>query len=225
MGGHVSPAVAPVDQIWRLPEGLNPITASGLVLTQVGYNCGMRAPVSPGEWALVLGDGMVGHWAAQTLGWRGARVIMLGHHDWRLAHLRLASAITVNTTRDDAYEAVRSAAPSGLAVVVDTVGDVPTVEAMLPFIKPQGHIVSAGFCGTEGLIDIQKLRNGEMTLHCPSGWTRQRMDDTLELLGQGKLETASLITQRLPASQVVEAWRRIAEERHRIMGVVLEWNA
>ena len=39
-----------------------------------GYNCGTRAPLAPGEAAVVIGDGLVGHWAAQTLAWCGAAV-------------------------------------------------------------------------------------------------------------------------------------------------------
>jgi 2-desacetyl-2-hydroxyethyl bacteriochlorophyllide A dehydrogenase len=66
-GGHVSPAVTRRSQVWKLPPGLDPVAASGLVLTQVGYNVGQCAPLRPGDAAVVLGDGMVGHWAAQTL--------------------------------------------------------------------------------------------------------------------------------------------------------------
>lgn len=75
-GGHVSPAVTHGSQVWKLPERLDPVAASGLVLTQVGYNVGMRPELTPGDAAVVIGDGMVGHWAAQTLQHRGARVLM-----------------------------------------------------------------------------------------------------------------------------------------------------
>src|SRR6185312_13064967 len=63
-GGHISPAVTHHSQVWRLPPEVDPIAVSGLVLTQVGYNAGMRPTGSPGDAAVVLGDGMVGHWAA-----------------------------------------------------------------------------------------------------------------------------------------------------------------
>ncbi|MCP4644606.1 MAG: hypothetical protein GY851_29450, partial [bacterium] len=66
-GGHISPKVMDRSQVWAIPEGLPPEAYSGLVLTQVGYNCGTRPPVNVGDTALVIGDGMVGHWSAQTL--------------------------------------------------------------------------------------------------------------------------------------------------------------
>ena len=59
-GGHVSPSVTGRASVWKLPPGLDPVAYSGLVLTQVGYNCGARAPVEIGDAAVVLGDGLVG---------------------------------------------------------------------------------------------------------------------------------------------------------------------
>ena len=224
MGGHVSPAVTPQDQIWKLPDGLSPEDASGLVLTQVGCNCGTRAPVAIGEWAVVIGDGLVGHWAAQTLAWRGARVIMLGHHASRLQRLVAPRSVAVNTAEEPAVTAVQRIAGRRVAVLVDTVGSVPLVEALLPTLQHDGHIVSAGFCGTEGRIDIQKLRLGEITLHCPSGWTRQRMDETLALLAAGWLDAGSLITHRFPAERVVDAWQQIVSDRQETLGVILAWT-
>lgn len=223
-GGHVSPAVTPEDQVWKLPETVLPEDASGLVLMQVGYNCGTRAPVGVGEWAVVIGDGLVGHWSAQTLAWRGARVVMLGHHPCRLNRLSAPGSMAVNTKQEPPLEAVRRFAGDQVKVLVDTVGDVPLVEALLPTLRHGGHIVSAGFCGTAGRIDIQKLRLGEITLHCPSGWTRQRMDDTLALLAAGWLDAASLVTHRFPAQEVAAAWRQIVSDRDETLGVILEWT-
>ena len=68
-----------------LPAGLDPVAYAGLVLTQVGFNCGSRSPVTPGSTAVVIGDGLVGQWAGQTLVQRGARVVMVGRHPDRLA--------------------------------------------------------------------------------------------------------------------------------------------
>jgi 2-desacetyl-2-hydroxyethyl bacteriochlorophyllide A dehydrogenase len=107
-GGHVSPAVTHRSQIWKLPPGLDPVAASGLVLTQVGYNVGIRPQVSIGDAAIVLGDGMVGHWAAQTLQFRGARVLMAGKHDERLAkwEMRPGDRI-VNITRENLLDVAK----------------------------------------------------------------------------------------------------------------------
>ncbi|MFD0714490.1 alcohol dehydrogenase catalytic domain-containing protein [Paenibacillus sp. GCM10027626] len=223
-GGHVSPAVTPASEVWKLPDDLPSADYAGLVLTQVGYNCGMRAPVRQGDCAVVIGDGLVGNWTAQTLLHRGAKVMVLGRHDDRLRYFP-EQAVGVNTKRLEApiTDTVSGFAPDGVAVVVDTVGDLDSVYALLPLLGHEAHFVSAGFYGTQGSIDIQRLRLKEVTLHAPAGWTKTRMDETLQAIRDGWLKTGALITHRFPAERAEDAWRLIADKKEPCLGVVLEW--
>jgi 2-desacetyl-2-hydroxyethyl bacteriochlorophyllide A dehydrogenase len=222
--GHISPAVTHGSQIWKIPPGLDPVAVSGLVLTQVGYNTGIRPALSPGDAAVVIGDGMVGHWTAQTLQHRGARVLLAGRHDERLAPFSPgASDRVVNVSREDLLEAARAFAPEGVQVIADTVGTISTLESLLPVMRHNGQISSAGFYGPRGLIDIQKLRNREITLHTPAGWSKERMDATLALLAQGALQTLPLITHRFPAERAGEAFDLILSRREPVLGVILDW--
>src|SRR5690348_8435140 len=45
VGGHINPAVCAQKQVWKLPEGADPLDYCGLVLTQVGVNCGMKPTI------------------------------------------------------------------------------------------------------------------------------------------------------------------------------------
>lgn len=224
-GGHVSPAVTPVDQVWRLPDDADGLDYSGLVLTQVGYNCGQRPhAVRPGDAAIVLGDGMVGHWAAQTLRHRGARVLVAGRHDSRLSRL-MDGLGGVNTRQTPLTEAALDFVGSGgLSILVDTAGSMDSVTALLPYMAQDGHLVSAGFYGSRGHIDIQTLRDREVTLYAPAGWNRTRMDETLAGVREGWLQTRPLITHRYPVDQAAEAWQLISTAAEPFLGVVLTWR-
>lgn len=221
-GGHVSPAITSADQVWKLPEGAVPEDYAGLVLTQVGYNCGMRAPVRTGTTAVVIGDGLVGHWTAQTLIHRGAQVVVLGRHSHRL-DLLPQPAKGINSRELAAIEAVNSLLPNGIDIVVDTVGDLATFYKLFPHMKRESHMVSAGFYGHEGKIDIQKLRYREMTLHTPAGWTTERMNQTLDGVTRGWLQTQKLITHHFPVHRAEEAWELIHDRAIPSLGVVLQW--
>ncbi len=224
-GGHVSPAVTHQSQIWTLPEGLSPLAASGLVLTQVGYNVGIRPEVNPGDACIVIGDGMVGHWSAQTLQHRGARVLLLGKHIGRLALFkRNPGDLALDIAAENVMDAIRTWAPEGVQLAADTVGDIAFLESLYPIMRRFSQISSAGFYGHDGRIDIQQLRNREMTLFAPSGWTTERMNDTLDLLANGALQTLHLITHRLPAAKAAEAFEMILSRRAGVLGVVLDWE-
>jgi 2-desacetyl-2-hydroxyethyl bacteriochlorophyllide A dehydrogenase len=226
--GHISPAVSHQSQIWKLPTHLNPVAASGLVLTQVGYNVGIRGEIKPGDAAVVIGDGMVGHWAAQTLQFRGARVLMLGRHQSRLDLLDILPGDKVlgagrNDSLQSTSDAVKAWAPEGVQLVADTVGSIDSVEALYPALRHGGHLVSAGFYGPNGSIDIQKMRDRELTLHAPAGWSTERMNQTLHLLSRGVLKTEHLITHRFPVAQASEAFDLILSRSEPFLGVVLDW--
>ncbi|MCA1596346.1 MAG: zinc-binding dehydrogenase [Chloroflexi bacterium] len=211
--------------MWKLPASSWALALSGLVLAQVGYNVGTRPAMGEGDAAVVIGDGLVGHWSAQVLAHRGARVMLVGRHDDRLSRFeRGPRDRTLNSTVESASDAARLWAPEGIQVVADTAGSVDSMEALYPFMRTGGQLVSAGFCGTSGLIDIQRMRERELTLHTPSGWTRPRMDATLELIVSGIIKTEPLITHRFPASQAAEAFDLILRKREPVLGVVLDWE-
>jgi 3-hydroxyethyl bacteriochlorophyllide a dehydrogenase len=224
-GGHISPAITHQSQLWRLPDGVLPVAASGLVLTQVGYNVGIRPDLKPGDACIVIGDGMVGHWSAQTLQHRGARVMLLGKHQDRLARFEcVAGDATLNIANESVVDRIREWAPEGVQLAADTVGNIPFLESLFPLMRHFSQISSAGFYGSNGLIDIQKLRSREMTLHAPAGWTAERMDATLELLARGALKTDHLITHRMPAARAAEAFDMILSRQPGVLGVVLDWE-
>jgi 2-desacetyl-2-hydroxyethyl bacteriochlorophyllide A dehydrogenase len=225
-GGHVSIAVAPAREIYALPEGLDPIEASGLVLTQVGFNCGARPEVATGATAVVIGDGLVGHWAAQTLQHRGARVVLLGKHRFRYSRFaaRTDDRIVDLSAVENLDRAVAEACPDGIAVLVDTVGANDLVEQLVPRLRWNAHIVSAGFHGHAGRIDIQMLRFKEATLHCPAGWVRSRMEKTLALVAAGTLRVGPLITHRMNAAKAPEAFDMILKKNQDFLGILLEWE-
>ncbi|MDW7658582.1 MAG: zinc-binding dehydrogenase [Bacillota bacterium] len=224
-GGHVSPAITHASQVWPIPDGVDPTAVSGLVLTQVGYNCGIRPTVGQGDVAVVIGDGMVGHWAAQTLAWRGARVVLLGRHPERLNLFDQSGGhITIRADEPDAIGKIAAFAPQGVQAVIDTVGSVAAIEQLYPLIRPFGHIVSAGFHGRCGHIDIQPMRAKELTLHAPAGWTKERMDATLQLITDGAIKTEHLITHHFPVCQADAAFNMILSRKEPFLGVILDWE-
>ena len=222
--GQVSLSVSPREQIWKIPAGVDPLACSGLVLTQVGYNCGVRAPMAIGEGAVVIGDGMVGQWAAQTLAWRGANVVLVGRHAERLQLFGNGPLRgTVNAREQDWLPVVRERFPAGVQVAVDTVCSTAMVEQVMGVMKRYGHIISAGFYGTQDQIALQPLRNRELSLDLVSGWSQARMDATLALIAAGHLQTLPLITHHFPVTQAAEAWRLIAQKGEAVLGVILDW--
>ena len=226
--GHVSPAVCGREAILKLPAGVDPLAFSGLVLTQVGYNCGMRPAVEPGQLAVVIGDGLVGQWAGQTLAQRGARVVLVGRHEDRLARFRRHGA-TVLGGADFGLAAVQALAGGPVHVVVETVGQVAVLHTYRAAMVRGGHVVVAGFYRPSGEVNLQTslqaFRHHELSFHLVSGATRERLEATREWIAAGRLDTLGLLTHRFPVERAAEAWALIETKREPVLGVVLDWPA
>jgi 2-desacetyl-2-hydroxyethyl bacteriochlorophyllide A dehydrogenase len=224
-GGHVSPSVCDTRFVHKLPVGADPLACCGCVLTQVGYNCGTRPRLAPGGLAVVIGDGLVGQWAGQALKQRGARVVMTGRHEDRLARFRAGGwGETVLVPAGAGVAEVTMIAAGPVEVLVDTVGDLSLYEAWLPHMRHGGTVASAGFYGTQDLLPIQRYRFRELAFDLVAGATRERIDATLQWIADGKMDTLGLITHRFPAGRAAEAWDLIRSKRDGVLGVVLDWR-
>ena len=223
-GGQVSPSVTARGAVWKLPEACDPLAFSGLVLTQVGYNCGVRAPINIGEGAVVVGDGLVGQWAAQTLAWRGAQVALVGRHEDRLNRFGgKAGRHIINSRSMDPVAEIKRLFPGGAQTLIDTIGSTAMIEQYMPCLRKYGHIVSAGFYGTEDHLALQPPRYQELSIDLVSGLAPDRMGQTLALVANGTLDTLPLITHHFPVSEAARAWQLIESKSEPVLGVILDW--
>lgn len=226
--GHVSPSVCDQRSLMPLPPGLDPVAFAGLVLAQVGYNCGTRSAVRAGQVAVVVGDGLVGQWAGQTLASQGATVVMIGRHADRLARFaRHGRTLTAGT--DNGVAAVKALALGSVQIVVETAGSMSALTGYLPLMARNGHMVIAGFYPKAAevnlLLALQQFRNYEISFDLVSGWTQERLDATMRSVAERRLDTLGLISHRFPVERAAEAWALIESKRDPVLGVVLDWPA
>ncbi|QYM78455.1 zinc-binding dehydrogenase [Horticoccus luteus] len=226
--GHVSPSVCDHRAVQRLPAGANPLAFSGLVLTQVGFNCGSRSPVAAGQVAVVMGDGLVGQWSGQTLAARGAKVVLVGRHEDRLARFRRFGSV-VRAGADYGVPAVQALGLGPVNFLIETVGDVNVLHRYLPLMARNSHMVIAGFYKPSGDVNLQAalqtFRNYEISFDLASGATRERLDETLRWIADGRLDPLCCLSHRFPVEQAADAWRLIETKREPVLGVVLDWPA
>lgn len=224
--GHVSPSVCGQQFVHRLPPEAqsDPEKYCGMVLTQVGYNCGTRPRLEAGEVAVVIGDALVGQWTGQALHQRGAHVIMTGRHQDRLDRFSSGGWGRALRVAGDGVEEVLAITEQPIAVLVDTVGDAQLFDAYLPHLKHGGTIAAAGFYGLKGLIEIQRYRFREIAFDLVAGITRERVDATIAWVAEGRMDTKGLITHRFPVARAAAAWDLIAAKREPVLGVILQWQ-
>jgi threonine dehydrogenase-like Zn-dependent dehydrogenase len=90
-------------------------------------------------------------------------------------------------------------------------------------MKRFGHLVSAGFYGTDDCLALQPPRYKELSIDLVSGATPERLAQTMKLVSEGVLETLPLITHRFPVEKAADAWELIESKSEPVLGVVLDW--
>jgi bacteriochlorophyllide a dehydrogenase len=183
-GGHAALAVSVEHEVFD-GTGIPPLRSSLLVSAQVGVNAASRITAPPGSAVVVVGDGIIGSSAALAAVARGYRVLVIGRHEERLAPLR---ELGVNT---DA--AVTEWSP---VAAIDTVQSDDSFAAYIDELPMgTGEIVFSGHSpgGVTSWADMERMQKRELTAHFVSGWTRARLEHTLELMRSGDLPVDHLI--------------------------------
>ncbi len=121
------------------------LAAALATLTDVmgtGHHAALRGGVGPGHTVAVVGDGAVGLCAVLAALRLGAeRVIVLGHHEDRLALARRFGATEVVTERgDEAVERVRELTGGGAPAVLECVGSVASINTAIRAARPGGTV-------------------------------------------------------------------------------------
>ena len=225
-GGHSRLHLVAQSSLHKLPDSVSTHEASSLVLAQVGYNGATRPWLHEGETVLVIGDGLVGQYAAQVFRHRGAHVILSGHHPFRLDIARRYGADEVVNSREvDLAALIMERFPRGLPVVAETASKTETVRLAINLLQSNGQLVLLGYYPEgECLINIHWISAFETTVHCPCAWTRERMERTLELIAQGPLQVEELVTHTFPYTEAPAAYQMILDKSQDFLGIVFKWN-
>jgi NADPH2:quinone reductase len=234
-GAMAQRSVAPRAWCFPVPAAIDDATAAALVnpgmsawLTLTG-----RAQLAPGESVLILGaTGITGTLAVQIAKLRGAgRIVAAGRNEQALNALRNLGAdatIQLDKPGQDLAEAfVREAGNAGFNLIIDYLWGPPT-EALLAAITRSDmsakssriRLVQVGeSAGPSISLSAAALRSsgleiiGAGTGSVPSGDViLQAYNQLMDLAATGRLH---IDTQRVPLSEVEDAWER--QVRHRIV--------
>jgi len=124
----------------------------------------------------------------------------------------------------DISDAVEAFSPGGAAIVVDTLTTTGALHESLRFLGHDGHIVAGGYY-IEGhnLISYQALTAREATLYAPGGWTRLRLERTLEWVAAGYLQVLNKITHRWPVASAAQAYDLLVHKHEPFLAMVIDW--
>lgn len=219
-GAHAGLGVSRAADVYDA-TGIDPHRAAFLVVAQVGVNAASRITLTGGP-VTVYGDGVIGTSAALAARARGFDVTVVGRHGERLAVLaELGLGTRLGT---DA-----GAAPGRDPVaVIDTVhNDDAFAEYVAALPRRTGQIVYSGHSpdNVTAWADMAELQRRELTAHFVSGWTDERLAQTLALMRSDVLPMERLVgrTTGTPA-EVADLMTDVAHGRVAAVAALIDWT-
>lgn len=228
MAGLAEYAVVPATGVFRLPEGVDLEHAAILgcsVFTSYGavHNVG---DVRPGDTVAVVAVGGIGLNIVQMAAAHGAeRIIAVDISDEKLALARTMGATdTVNSRAEDPHEVVRSLTGGrGVDVAFEAFGSAATVRTAVDVVDDGGRVVLVGIApaGVEAQINIAHVvRRKIRVLGSYGARASQDMPAVLELVAQGRIRLADLVTDTYAFEDAGRAYQDLDARRIRGRAVV-----
>ena len=182
-----------------------------------------QARLSRGDRLLIIGDGpfgiIISRLAASLC---LSKVVVAGHHDFRLS--RIGPAVAVNTNKTpDPLAAIKSHAPSGYDAMILAVGSAKAVETGIECLKAKGRAVI--FSAVPGLtpIDLFKVHVKELEIIGACN-DNDMLDRAVALLRNKRLRLDELVTHRLRLEDFQRAFALAESSREEALKVAFVFD-
>jgi L-iditol 2-dehydrogenase len=216
------PARIVEQNLWELPSDL-PFSSAALTEPLACALHGIEASdIHPGESIVIIGGGPLGLLLLAVAKLKGARVILCGRGEERLALARALGADDVIDARqlpDLAAEvaAVRALTDGGHGadVVIEAVGEPALWEAAVQMVRRGGLVNFFGGCaaGTSITLATQPLHYDEITLKGVFHHTPSYFSTALQLIAQRRVPVEQLISGAFPLARFHEAFERLLQHQ------------
>jgi threonine dehydrogenase-like Zn-dependent dehydrogenase len=246
-GGFSDSFIAHESELYRLPDEIDDEAAVLVEPLSVGVRAALRRLPRPGEQALVIGCGIIGLCVLQAVRALSpdCRITAMARHPHQARLARALGADEVLPGGDGYAAAARITGArlyngpfgnrsllGGFDVIFDNVGSARTVQDSLRWTRAGGTLVLVGVNLQRMRADLTPVWGQEINLvgmiaHGMENWNgaaRSTYDLTCELLLQGRLKSAGLVTHRFPLEQWREATRVALDKRSGAVKVVFDYG-
>jgi threonine dehydrogenase-like Zn-dependent dehydrogenase len=198
----------PVQNCHPLPDAIPLRDAPALQVLATVVHAQSKVRTVPKQVAAVVGLGFAGQLHAQLLAHRGARVLgVTRSEEKRLLAERLGCEWTA--TPDAA--AASAAEAGGIEMVVECSGTLAGLRQAIELVRPGGTVLAYGIqTASGGELPFYDLYYKEITVVGARSLHPRDMTVAIDLVAQGAIEIATLVSDRLPLTEIRTAIERSA---------------
>jgi threonine dehydrogenase-like Zn-dependent dehydrogenase len=212
----------------RIPEGLSDEEVMFVTdIASTGIAGAETADVQIGDAVVVYAQGPIGLCATAGARLKGAGLVIgvdSNHARLEMAR-RMGADVVVDHTQEDPVARVKALTEGrGADVAIEALGRQETFESSLRSVRPGGVVSSLGVYSDKVSIPLEGFVYGigdidVRTTLCPGG--RERMRALMEMVRNGRLDLAQLITHRFTLDQIEEAYPLFSNQEDGVIKVAI----
>jgi len=196
----------------RLPAGVGTQHGALVEPLAVGLHAVNVAALRAAENVLVLGAGPIG---LATLVWGrhlGARCVIVSEKSpgRRAMALTLGASAVVDPADSSLLSVLQQHAPAGVDVVFEAVGLPGLIASALSLVKFRGRVVVVGVCMQQDSFLPFTAITKEASLHFVLAYEKRDFEYTVDMLEQGRIAAAAMITDLVGLEGVPAAFDALA---------------
>ena len=234
-GGHVFPKDV---SLVLLPEEAkeNPLPYAVAEVASISYRGVLSADPQPGEHVLVIGQGMIGTFAAEFFRLKGCLVTVCDISPERLAVSRAAGFTCVELKGEDAVPALQAYGCNGFDIVAECSGSVGGFNTAVKLIrkdrfgermrrarKDWPRLLLQGNYVDEIPVNPCWFFTGEgLTLLTPADRSEDDRMQVVELIRSGKWDPSPYLKNVFTPAEMPDAYRKL--QRREISSAVCRWR-
>jgi threonine dehydrogenase-like Zn-dependent dehydrogenase len=198
-----------------------------------------------GDYAAVVGQGLVGNFAAQLLLRQGARVIAIDRLAGRLETAKQCGVeMVVDASQTDPVQAVKDlTGGAGAEVVVEATGSAAGALTAMDLAARNGEVILLGTPRGSYEADVIPLLRAvhraspNVTMKGAHGYSIPQTPDPyvkhslsrnatilMDMFGRKELVMQPLVSRVVKPEEAPDAYRQLREQPEKLMGVIFDWT-
>lgn len=207
--------------LYRLPPTTSFIAAALTEPLACALHGVEASAIQAGDTVAILGAGPLGLLLTALVSQRGARVIVTGRGQERLALAQRFGAHVVldvtNRSAEEQREAIRAETEQerGVDVAIEAVGTPETWELAATLVRPGGLVNFFGGCasGTSVTLATRPIHYSGLTLKGVFHHTPAYFAHALDLINSRQIEVEALVTARYPLASLLQVFELLQKKK------------